>query len=101
MARRVIVELAEKIKERFDLYSGCLQADLTRLRKIHGAEPVREALGMIDELQHIASYSSWYAPALPSNEPPSACSLSVSATAATSARFAGSDDFMVQVPSSA
>src|SRR6516162_5930338 len=48
-----------------------------------------------------APYSSWYAPALPSNEPPSACSLSVSATTATSARFAGSDDFMVQVPSSA
>jgi hypothetical protein len=58
MASRVIVELAEHIKARCNVYSSALQADLTNLRRTHGAEPVREALGMLDELRAVASWDS-------------------------------------------
>jgi hypothetical protein len=54
MASRVIVELAEHIKARFNLYSSALRADLAHMRKTHGTEPVREALGMVDELRDVA-----------------------------------------------
>jgi hypothetical protein len=47
MPSRVIADLAEKILDRERIYSAAFAADISRMKKLHGDEPVREALQLL------------------------------------------------------
>jgi hypothetical protein len=54
-----ITELAEKILEREKIYDAAFRADLDLMKKLHGHEPVREALQLLAEAPPPTNPSKW------------------------------------------